>query len=369
MAINIDERAYSDVAIPPGELLEEELKARSMSQKELALRTGRPEQAISEMINGKKSITQGTALELEKVLGIPAHIWVNLEGDYQLTVARNRERADLKRQEDWLDVFPIREMRRRDCITKDSDKQATLASLLSFFGVASFSALRARETSVLGQFRITAKAKDNVSRGALWAWLRYGTLEARNREVAPYNERRFRVALRKIRGLTRQPIDKAVTHAIELCGAAGVAFVVTREFPKSGANGVTLWLTSDKAMIQLSTKWRWTDIFWFSFFHEAKHVLDREKRLAIVDLRGRRWINATQQTEDAADAFARDTLIRPEHWDAFVQGQEATNSNIKRFSHQVGVASGIVVGRLQFENYVPHNQLNDLRRRIAWNDE
>ncbi len=78
--------AYPDIAIPPGEYLAEEIKARSLSQKELAKRMGRPTNAINEIINGKKSITAETALQLEEAMPeIPARFWLNLETDYQLT--------------------------------------------------------------------------------------------------------------------------------------------------------------------------------------------------------------------------------------------------------------------------------------------
>ncbi len=81
-------RTYSDVAIPPGEYLAEEIEARGISQKELAKRMGRPVQAINEIINGKKAITAETALQLEEVMPeIPAKFWLNLERDYQLTKA------------------------------------------------------------------------------------------------------------------------------------------------------------------------------------------------------------------------------------------------------------------------------------------
>lgn len=84
-------RPWSDLAIPPGEFLEEEMTELGMTQQDLAHRTGRPVQVINEIIRGKKAITQDTALELERVLGIPAHLWVNLEAEYQLTKARVRE--------------------------------------------------------------------------------------------------------------------------------------------------------------------------------------------------------------------------------------------------------------------------------------
>ena len=65
-------RIYSDLTVPPGELLDEELEARGMTQRELAARLGRPAQTINEIIKVKKAITPDTALGLEAVLGIDA---------------------------------------------------------------------------------------------------------------------------------------------------------------------------------------------------------------------------------------------------------------------------------------------------------
>lgn len=85
--------AYPDVAIFPGEYLAEEIKAREISQKELARRIGRPANAINEIINGKKTITAETALQFEGVMPeIPARFWLNLETDYQLTKALIKQR-------------------------------------------------------------------------------------------------------------------------------------------------------------------------------------------------------------------------------------------------------------------------------------
>lgn len=83
-------RAYSDLPIPPGEVLKEELEARGMTQKELAARLGRPAQAINEIIRGKKAITPETAIGLERALGIDARFWANLETDYRMTLAQQR---------------------------------------------------------------------------------------------------------------------------------------------------------------------------------------------------------------------------------------------------------------------------------------
>ena len=77
-------RIYSDIAIPPGKILLDSIKALSISQTELARRMDQPIQAINEIIKGKKEITADTAAQLEKVLGTPAYIWLNLERGYRL---------------------------------------------------------------------------------------------------------------------------------------------------------------------------------------------------------------------------------------------------------------------------------------------
>jgi HTH-type transcriptional regulator/antitoxin HigA len=80
---------YSDLAIHPGEILEEELEARGMTQKALAAAMRRPPQVVNEIVRGKKGITAETALELERVLGSSARLWMNLQTTYALTLAHN----------------------------------------------------------------------------------------------------------------------------------------------------------------------------------------------------------------------------------------------------------------------------------------
>ena len=82
--------------IPPGETLAETLEVMGITQVELARRAGRPVQAISEIIREKKKITAETALDLERVLGVSARVWLRLEADFRLINARLAERERLK---------------------------------------------------------------------------------------------------------------------------------------------------------------------------------------------------------------------------------------------------------------------------------
>src|SRR5260370_24021921 len=104
-------RITTDYAIPPGETLAEILETRGMSQAEFSRRTARPLKTINEIVKGKVAITSGTAIQFERVLGLSATFWNDLETNYREDLARIDERKELEKQVDWLKEFPVREMR------------------------------------------------------------------------------------------------------------------------------------------------------------------------------------------------------------------------------------------------------------------
>ena len=91
MAIERPTRLVSNLAIHPGELLEEEIGFIGMTQLEFAQRSGIPVHIINEIILGKRDVTDEVAVKLEEVLGSPAHMWVNSQARYDLTRARLKE--------------------------------------------------------------------------------------------------------------------------------------------------------------------------------------------------------------------------------------------------------------------------------------
>ena len=354
----------SDMAISPGEVLQEEIEARGMSQKELAARLGRPPQVINEIIRAKKAITPDTAIGLGRVLGIDPQYWIKLETDYRMTLARNREKAALAENVKWLDAYPIREMIKRGWITAGRDKISRLEALLGFLEVAVPEPLAYQEA--VG-FRITPAAQEKVSPGALAVWLRKGELEASEQSIANYDADLFGAALYDIRRMTEDPPDKFVPAMTALCAQAGVALCLVPELPKSGANGAARWLSDHTALIQMSIRGKWADIFWFTFFHEACHLLrHRTRRRIVIDGIAD---PGTAELEDEANRFARDFLIPPESWKAFCDNGTFTSRSVRGFARSVGVAPFIVVGRLQKEKRLPYSRLTSLKCRYVWCDE
>ncbi len=95
------------IATHPGELIKDELKERKMTQKQLANETGIKPSVLSETINGKRSISLNAAVALERVLGIPADMWMNLQMQYDLDSAHIAERDN---QRETISVtIPIRD--------------------------------------------------------------------------------------------------------------------------------------------------------------------------------------------------------------------------------------------------------------------
>ena len=84
-------RYEPDYAVPPGWILEEHLEARGLSHAAFARRCGRSPKLIGEIVAGKAPVEPETALRFEKVLGLDASIWLGIESNYRLHMARKAE--------------------------------------------------------------------------------------------------------------------------------------------------------------------------------------------------------------------------------------------------------------------------------------
>lgn len=345
---------------PPGDTLADLLEERSWSQTEFADRIGYTEKHISLLINGKASITEEAALKLERVVGSTAQFWLSREAQYRESLARTQETKALEREGDWLNGLPLRHMVDFGWVRSFPSTGEQVAECLSFFGVASVRAWRKSYKEPLAAFR--ASKKFPIDPAATTAWLRQGERKATSIRSAPYDKSKFRAALVEIRHLTNEiDPDVFVPKLIEICSRVGVA-VVLEPAPKGcPLSGATKWMSPDKALLMLSLRHKSNDHLWFSFFHEAGHLLLHGKRMMFVDIEGM----LTDEQEDEANRFARDLLIPPTMGSRLstlaLQEQE-----VIRFAGEATIAPGIVVGRMQKEGYLPWSKLNHLKVRYSW---
>jgi HTH-type transcriptional regulator/antitoxin HigA len=191
---------------------------------------------------------------------------------------------------------------------------------------------------------------------AIASWLRLAEREAHKIDCKPFDRERLEAAIPELRSLTRR--DPAEF-------APAVALVFVEAVPRSQVSGAVKWLSPTRAMIGLSLLGRFEDRFWFTFFHELCHVLRHQKKLVFLD-------NERGSCDDAdeaeADRFAAEVLIPHRDLSNLAQVRP-TAVAVSAFSSRIGVSSGIVVGRMQHEGWLPRSHLNRLKRKFVLRNE
>ncbi len=349
-----------DYVVAPGATLKESIDARGISQIQLAQRTGLAEKTISQIINGIAPISYDTAEKLEMVTGVPAGFWNRRELGYRQSLSRRKELVALAKEKAWLEEIPINELVEREFIEPSDDTGTLVHRALSFFGAGSVDAWRDSLLEPCAQYR-SNKAQAKYP-GFVAAWLRMGELQAEAIDCEKFNGQEFRRLLQhEVRELTTTSARVWRTELPELCAQAGVAVVLTREIPRAAVSGAARWLSKkDMALIQVSLKFRSDDQLWFSFYHEAGHILLHGRRKLFVDY----GADSQNEEEREANAFARDLLIPPEY--APRLGPLRSKASIRRFAASIGVSPGIVVGRLQYDGILPMTHCNDLKKKYEW---
>lgn len=345
-----------DYAVPPGETLRDTLEELGMTQTELAVRTGLAAQTINRIVRGEQPVTSETASRLELATGVPAGLWNRLEANYKGQLARIAEREALKAKWQWVNQFPIKELIRRELIEATDDKVETLRQVLGFFGVSGVESWAEIWTAPDVKARRSRCFESHPAPTA--TWLREGEIRARDVRCAPYDAERFRRALSAIRSLTRKPASEFVPQMRDLCAGAGVAFCMIPEYPKAPWSGATRWLSPGKALIMLSLRGKKDDKFWFTFFHEAAHVLHDSKHGVFINND-----RADDECEERANRFAANYLV-PEKRQADLAGLRSI-AEVKALADELGIAPGIVVGQYQYQTG-DWKRFNGLKRTFAW---
>lgn len=355
-----------DHATPPGQLIHEYLEQLGISARELARRCGRSGKLMAEIIAGKAPVEPETALQLERVLGLSASIWINLEAEYRLHIAREHENRNLVAWHDWAKSFPLKELAERDLITRDNDPAGQVQEVLRFFGVGSVRACEERIGElVAADFRTSPSYANSLQ--SLAAWLRIGEREAQKRHISDFNREAFVRTLKEIRALTLRPLDEALPELEEKCAQAGVVFVLEKPFSKVRASGVSRWISPRCALIQQSLRHGSDDHFWFTFFHECAHLLLHSRKAIFIDM-AKGAGNAAPKQEEEANDWAADFLIPHTALKRFLREFSEDEGQVAQFAAECRVAPGIVVGRLQHLGVLGFSTMNHLKCRYTWSD-
>lgn len=336
------------IAIPAGESIREQLSYRNMSQKEFAIRMGLSEKHVSHLLNGRVELTQSVALKLEAVLGVPASFWNNLEAIYREKLERVTYELGLEEDSELAASFPYAKMANLGWIVPTRKKTEKALNLRKFFEVASLKALSELCVPGIAYRTMTDTSTKDYH---LAAWAQKAKLEARQHKVEKINIEKLKQNLPTIREMTLKEPKEFCDELIKIYAGCGVALVFLPHIGGSFLHGAT-FTYGDHIVMGLTVRGKDADKFWFSMFHELCHIFENHINPAC---------DYKEEWEQKADEFARDTLIPPAEFQNFLQEACFSKGCIIEFSKQIGIAPGIVVGRLQKEEYITFDRFNDLK--------
>lgn len=355
----MSKKMFDEYIIAPGETILEMLETNSMTQLDLAYKTGINKKTINEIVKGKAPITVATALKLEYVFDIKASFWCNLESSYREKLERKKDFESIINEEKYLNDIPYLEMSKRkwDFIEPTNDSYERVINLRKFFAVASLEF----DTELKRKLAFRKSANKNFSFESLYCFLRYGEIQSNKEVYNKFDIDELKKASLEIRKLANNSFLSQFEKIKKILLQCGVYLVYETNLPHTYINGVSYKITPDKAIIMISNKGKKDDILWFTFFHEIAHLIKHSKKEVFIDSDN----DIKNDIEYEADEYSRNILIPDNEYDDFVKTTKKYTANaICDFARKNNILPGIVVGRLQKNGIVKWNQFNNLIIRI-----
>jgi len=261
----------------PGETLVDLLDEKGLSLDEFSSAIGKSSSYIQKLIDGQTSIDAQIAEKLAAYLGASVSFWLNRETQYRCDIERLEESPSEVSERSWLSDISASDMIKYGWIKADRSVANRVKACLEFFNVPTIQDWYARYDNDLKAIAFRTSNAHEHKTGAVTAWLRYGAIKAEGIKCQSWNPELLRSKLPELRSITREKSPAVIIQRIQdICSACGVAVVVARAPSGCRASGATTFLSSNIAMILLSFRFRADDQFWFTFFHEIGHVLDRK---------------------------------------------------------------------------------------------
>ena len=343
-------KSRSFIATPPGATIKEQLIDRGLSQKEFALRMGMSEKHISKLINGDVQLTPEVAVRLEMVLGVPAKFWNKLEATYREKLIKANAENEMDSDKELVKKLPYREMSKNGWVPETREATEKVIYLRKYFEVVNLEIIKDMKLSKIACRRLAETEKGNL---ALLAWAQKAKLEARAIETSLIDLKTLKEKLPEIRSMTAMNPADFCPKLIEMLSGCGIALVFLPHIGGSFLHGAT-FCDGNKIVVGLTVRGKDADKFWFSLFHELGHIV--LGHIGKTD-------EITEQDENEADLWAKDELIPKEEFEQFKKTQDYSSISVCDFANKIGIAPGIVVGRLQKERCITYNMLNELKEQ------
>jgi HTH-type transcriptional regulator/antitoxin HigA len=351
--------------VPPGDILRRELVARGWQGKDLAEIMGRPEQLVSQILTGKKQITEETALQLGEALGVDARFWINLETNYRLAVARRAtDDEGITRRRRLRELVPCwREVVRRGWLPNENDLENQERATRTLLGIESL-----EEEPTLALCRRHGLDDNPEKRGLQMIWAKRVESLARQRRVPAFSLAGTMSALDDLMKLAAR--EEHVAKVPRFLERQGIVFVIVPHLDKTRMEGAA-WPQRPSPILALTIRYDRIDNFWFNLLHELGHIIHGHKGVILdteEDMMG------AAREEQEANAFASKLLHRARIKSLWERTRPSpTKKQVIELATELSLHPGIVAGQLRSiaNDHKYHRNLDaKVRHHLAdWIDE
>lgn len=346
----------------PGETINEFIDNHNISLSDFAQKMRLSISEVNSLLQGQMRISLAIAQRMAELFGTTTKFWINREMQYREDLLRFKKLYSSEDEVNWLKEIPVRDLLKFGWIDKENFSVNKVAECLKFFSQPNVEAWRQSYNSLfsLAAYRTSYTFDSQI--GAVASWLRQGEILAENIDCKKWNAAKFAKSLPQYKSLTtlKNPAE-FIPKMVDIGRECGVAIVVLRAPNKCRVSGATRFISSDKALLLLSFRYLSDDHFWFSFFHEAGHLVLHGNRATYIESSEM----GISQDEIEANEFAAKTIIPDELKNEFLT-LKANDKEVIRFSRKANICPGIIVGQMQHLQLIRRNQLNHLKRRFKW---
>lgn len=357
----MDKRAHNsqpDWFSPPGATMHAVMKNRAICLDDLSEFLGWKTSDTKQLVDGFRSIDQEIAHKLSEFFGGSKDFWLKRQSDFDDDLRRCMEAIDHEQAEQLVARLPLSDMRKFGWIPKKGSK---LQSILQFFDVQGLSHWKRRYAAQASAVAFRQSETLAIDLDSTLVWLRQAERKAYKIRTAEWNKKLLVESLPELRTLVKKKKPARFFPELQkICARAGVALVYVPTPKGCRASGATQFLSTSKALIVMSFRYRSDDHFWFTFFHEIGHLILHDERALFVEDES----CVTMKEEQEANAFSRNVLLPDEqHTDMLEFSQNA--KSIIKFAVKVNLTPGVIVGQMQHADIIRNNQMNSLKRRYS----
>ena len=357
-------KEYKDiVAFHPGYYIADIINEMDISQAEFAERMGTTAKTLSQLLNGQANITNDLAKKLSVMMGTSTEVWQRLQNAYDQKIIEIQQAEDFDEQKELVKQIDYAYFVDVAGLPKTKSTEEKISILCSFFKVSDLRIML--KPDYLVSFR--SGTSNNSYKKVLnsRAWIQTAMNIAKDIETEPYSAKKLKGYLPELRNMTLQSPEVFLPRMREIFAECGVAFILLPHLKYSGVNGAVKWVNNERVVLAMNNRGLNADKFWFSLFHEIKHVFQQKIKTVFVSGTEAEMINYNNTLEEEADRFASDYLIPPNELRRFAPTRYTSDREIVEFAKSIGIHPGIVAGRLQHEKIIPQNRCSKLKEKYT----